>query len=201
MWKKTGVVALLIAAIAALTLTSVGFGESPSGGSPDAAARIAAGVAEARAQVGALRRPRVVADDAIAPGVAAEPILEGGIVNSSSSRLARSRGRPIWLANSSDGTSVCQITTGALACPPVSEIAERGLSPALVTRAGEPAHVSGIAADSVRTVDVVFGDGDVQTVTVADNLFALDVSKVPTAVRWIGPNGPESYEFPPVPGG
>lgn len=197
--KKTGAVAL-IATVGALVLASTGFGESSSE-RPGAGDRAnAAGLAEARANIAALRGLRAADADAIAPAVAQQPILADGVVDQSSSRLVRRVGRPVWLVNSSDGRSVCQVTAGALVCPPVSEIVERGLSPALVTRVGEPVHVSGVAADGVTTVDVVLGDGQVRTVEVSGNLFTLDVQDVPRAVRWVGPNGPESYQFPPVPG-
>jgi hypothetical protein len=88
-----------------------------------------------------------------------------------------------------------------MACPPVEEVVERGLSPMFTTRAGEPVHVSGIAADSVTSVDVVLADNTRQTVSVSGNFFSLDLLEIPQGLRWQGPNGPESYEFPPVPRG
>ena len=156
----------------------------------------AASLALARDEVGALARAANPARDALPRQIADGPLLADGQVDASSTRLVRGIGDAAWLASSADGRGVCEIVAGAMACPPVDEIVARGLSPAIFSRKGEPVHVSGIATDDVATVEVILGDGGTTTVPVVNNLFTLDVDAWPQALRWTGPNGPESFAFP-----
>jgi hypothetical protein len=156
----------------------------------------AASLALARHEVSALARAADPARDALPPQVADSPLLADGQVDASSARLVRDIGAAAWLASTADGRGVCELVAGAMACPPVDEIVARGLSPAVFSRKGEPVHLSGVATDSVATVEVIRGDGSTTTVPVVNNLFTLDVDAWPQALRWTGPNGPESFAFP-----
>jgi hypothetical protein len=150
----------------------------------------------ASASIGALRRAAQPDVDALPDRIADTPLLSGTSIDLGSARLVRRIGHPIWLASDSDGSEVCEITPGAMACPPVAEIKTRGLSPVLFSRAGEPIHVTGVAADSVTSVDVVLADGSSESVPVIENVFALDVTAWPRGLHWRGPAGPESFDFP-----
>jgi hypothetical protein len=195
MTKRIGITVLAMALLGGLVLASSGFGESSRGVAASATPNASA-LASARAHVGVFRRAIQPSTDAIAPAIVQGPLLDDGVVDTASARAVRRIGREVWLANSSDGRSVCEVTEGAMACPPVEEIAQKGLSLALAMRAGEPVHVSGIAADGVVSVDVVLASGAVRTVPVSSNFFSIDLPAIPQEARWQGPNGPETYTFP-----
>lgn len=152
------------------------------------------------ADIGALRHVGQPGVDRLPDHIIDTPLLSGASVDLGTARIVRRIGRPIWLASTSDGSAVCEITASALACPPIKEIASRGISPVLFSRAGEAIHVSGIAADSVASVDVVLADGTVERVPIVDNIFTLDVTSWPRGLRWEGPTGSASFDFPQVVG-
>ena len=168
-----------------------GWSQAVAGSTQDAAA-----LAQARDHLSVLRGQVNLASDRIPVAIARSGLFTGEPVDLNSARMVRGVGRSAWLASSSDGRSVCEISDGALACPPVEDIARRGLSPAIFTRAGEPIHVSGVASDEVRGVDVVLANGTVKTVSVEQNLFTLDTTAIPRKLRWVGPGGPEVFAFP-----
>jgi hypothetical protein len=193
MRNRSLIILVAVCSVSSLTWASSGFGDAST--STTETGTTPAAVA-AREHVAALRQPAAPANDTVASEVADGPLLSDDPVDLASARMVRGVGRAVWLAISSDGQSVCEVTSGALACPPVSEVVEKGLSPVLVTRAGEPVHVSGVASDAVGSVDVVLADGSVETVEVSDNYFAIDLPDVPRALRWTGPGGAETFRFP-----
>lgn len=177
---------------------------APPPGSPIAAPTSAAqpdraALAQARANVGALRQPRQPATDAIAKPLADGP-LGDGIVALGSTRSVTAAGERGWLASTSDGTGICAIAAGAATCPPVEQVVDEGLSAGYVTRAGAPVHVFGVVSDAVGDVALLLRDGTSQDVAVAENFFAVETAAVPIEIRWIGPDGYRSFTFPTRPG-
>jgi hypothetical protein len=185
-------VGLLIAASLALIV-----GNSVSEPAPASAGPVqdAAALAQARHEVSVLARA-ANAGDTLPAQVVDSVLMADDPVDPDSVRLVRGAGRAMWLASSADGRAICEIAAGALACPPVDEIVTRGLSPVIFSRQGEPVHISGVAIDTVETVEVVLNDGHTTSVPVVHNLFTLDVDGWPRGLRWTGPNGPESFSFP-----
>ena len=199
MTKRIWLALLALAALGLLVLASSGFGDSSvppiSEQSTVAVVQDASGFAQARSHLSVLRGSKTT-KDRIPVSLAHSALFTGDPVDLGTTRMVRSVGQSAWLANSSDGRSVCEISNGTLACPSVEDIARRGLSPAIFTRAGEPVHVSGIASDEVTSVDVVLADGTVKFVPVEQNLFTIDTTAIPRELRWIGPSGPEAFAFP-----
>lgn len=187
-WSRARAV-LATRAVEPLSSTVTARAATPSG---------ARGRALARERLRVLRQPRHVAADAVSPGVAAQPTLADGAVDLSAARRVRgSDGEPAWIAPSSDGSAVCAVRAGAVACPPVALLTVTGLSPGLIGRAGEPYRVWGIAGDDVSSLVLVEGDGTRVSVTITDNFFDLATDDWPRALTWTGPSGPESFTFPP----
>jgi hypothetical protein len=91
------------------------------------------------------------------------------------------------------------IAHGAMGCPPAGAIITRGAAVGVSGRTGEPIHVFGIATDEVHEVEVSLTDGASETVPVDNNYFTFDTRTAPKEARWIGPSGPEVYEFPAIP--
>lgn len=201
--KRTVALVLALAGLGAVV--SVASGDS-DGVSPKADAGPSRAIAKpdraalalARANIGVLRGARVAASDAIPARIAEGPLLSDGVASLSSARKVRDGGslRSAWLASTSDGAGVCAVAAGGMICPSVALVVEEGLSPGYVTRLGEPVHVFGVVSDAVRDVALLLRDGRTQSVTVADNFFAVDTAIVPIEVNWIGPDGYESYAFP-----
>ncbi|HZV76044.1 MAG TPA: hypothetical protein VFF79_20220 [Conexibacter sp.] len=189
--RTAGLVVLALAAIGVLAVVALGSGDPQ----PSAAPSFETVPVTARAPIGALLRPASSGRDAIPPAVARQKIMRDAI-DPASARVVRAIGRRVWLTRSLDGGSVCVVAAGSLSCSHVEEIARRGLGPALAYRAGGPVHVSGIASDDVKTVDVTLADGPVRTVAVAGNFLALDVPRMPRAMSWVGPRGRETFRFP-----
>ncbi len=153
--------------------------------------------AVAREQLGVLRRPRRATADAVAPAVAEQPIVAGGIDLSAARRVQSSDGEPAWIAPSSDGGAVCAVRAGAATCPAASLLVVTGLTPAINGRNGEPYHVWGIAGDDVSSIVLTEADGTRVPVSVTDNYFDVETDDWPRTLTWTGPDGAESFAFPP----
>ncbi|MDO8186371.1 hypothetical protein Q5424_18720 [Conexibacter sp. JD483] len=152
--------------------------------------------AVARARLRVLRQPHSVTADAVPPAVASQPTT-AGIDLAAARRVTGSGGEQAWIAPSSDGSSVCAVRSGAVACSATMLLEVTGLSPAINGRGGEPYHVWGTAGDDVRSLVLVEGDGTRVAVTVTDNFFDVATDDWPRSLTWTGPSGPESFVFPP----
>jgi len=186
MRKFFPLIAVGLVIVAGLVAVSSGWGHDVTG----------TDFAQAREDLATLDRANT-GRDAVDAAVARQPLV-GETMSLSTARVVRSGPKAVWLGNSADGRSVCVVTAGSLACPPVSEIHDRGLSPAITVN-GTDIVVSGVASDEVRTVDVVLADGSVQTVAVASNYFSVPLTQWPQGLRWTGPAGSEQFTFPPDP--
>ncbi|ADB49718.1 hypothetical protein [Conexibacter woesei] len=203
--KRVGALALALAALGgAVSVASGAVGQepaAPAADSPDPVpAPDRAKIALAKANIGALRDARQPAADAISEQIADGPLLADGVVALDSARRVRTGSKSGWLASTSDGTGVCVVIAGGLTCPPVDHVVEQGLSPGYVVREGEPVHVFGVASDAVADAALLLRDGSTRSVTIADNFFAVDTAAVPIEMRWIGPDGYETFVFPTRPG-
>jgi hypothetical protein len=153
--------------------------------------------ATARAHVGVLREPQDPARDAVPARVRAQPLLSGGVVDLAAAKKVRSGdGEAAWIAPSADGSALCAVRSGALACPPLSLLTVTGMAPGIIGRAGEPFHVWGIAGDDVSSVVLIEADGTRVPIRVVDNFFDVATDDWPRSLTWTGPSGPESFGFP-----
>lgn len=156
--------------------------------------------AVARERLHVLRQPRSVTADAVAPAIAGQPtVADGDIDLTAARRVKAADGEAAWIAPSADGDAICGVRAGAVACPATALLEVTGLSPAINGRLGEPYHVWGIAGDDVSSLVLIEGDGTRVSVTVTDNFFDVETDDWPRSLTWTGPNGPESFTYPPRP--
>ncbi|MDO8214098.1 hypothetical protein [Conexibacter sp. CPCC 206217] len=152
----------------------------------------------ARSHLRILRTPRDARRDTVPAHLRRSGLLAGGDVDLGEARaVAASGGERAWIAPSSDGTSVCAVRAGAIACPPAALLEVTGLSPGINGRLGDPFHVWGIAGDDVSSIVLVEADGTRVPVTATDNFFDVETEEWPRSLTWTGPSGPESFTFPP----
>jgi hypothetical protein len=168
---------------------------SPSGALAQASARRET----ARAHVAALRRARSATRDALPPKLLGGPLMADGALDAATARKVAVADGGGWIASSGDGASVCAVINGALGCSSLRALTVDGTSPAIMGRVGEPIHVFGPASDDVSDLTLVHLDRRTESVTVTDNFYDVETDDWPRSLTWLGPDGLESFDFPPAP--
>ncbi|HST41739.1 MAG TPA: hypothetical protein VLK58_19625 [Conexibacter sp.] len=169
---------------------------------PAPAVDAAAWRALAREQLHTLAEPRDAVADAVPARIRRQPLFADAIVDLGAAREVAAAGEePAWIAPTADGTAVCAVRSGALACPSVARLTVTGLSPGILGRVGEPFHVWGIAGDDTSSIVLIEADGTRVPVSVTDNFFDVETDDWPRGLTWIGPSGPESFTYPSFSGG
>jgi hypothetical protein len=137
------------------------------------------------------RAPR--SGDAVPTSLARGPLLSDGVADLGDARRVGAFARPTWIAPSADGKAVCLVSAGALTCPGLTAIEERGAAVGLFKSVDTPWRVLGVAADGVPTVTVVRDDGRTVHLDVRANFFAFEDARPPRELRWRGPSGEQLW--------
>jgi hypothetical protein len=152
------------------------------------------GAADAAAHIALLRRARGANDDMNAADVSASPGA-ADTVDVKSARKANKE-RRLFVAPSTDGNAVCVLAPGETNCPLADDLVSEGAAPAVFWHADGLVHVTGVATDSVDSVEVVYSDGTVQRLAASDNVLDAQLRERPSVIRWDGPNGREEIRAP-----
>jgi hypothetical protein len=149
-------------------------------------------------QVAALRAAHGP-DDAVDGRLVRSSLLRGAVADAG---LARRVGftKPAWFLPGTDGRSICVLTPASLNCPLSKDVEDQGLAPSMSWTAQGPVRVSGIASDSVTSVDIVQQDGTVESVAVTNNLLDYSSESAPREIRWNGLDGPHTVVLPHING-
>lgn len=202
---RISVVVATVAAAACLVVVAVAFAgahgtEARDHRSKSAIAHAAAlqGLAELAPHVAALRSTHG-SSDIVSAQLVHSPLLDGGVADAG---LARRVGfsKPAWFVPGSDGRSICVLTPASLNCPLSRDVEDHGFAPSMSWTAHGPVRVTGIASDSVASVDIVQQDGSVDSVAVTNNLLDYSGGHPPQEIRWAGPDGPHTVVLPGIEG-
>jgi len=94
---------------------------------------------------------------------------------------------------------VCYASPGPAGCVPMELLRRRGATIATSSTGDSPiVQVFGLAADSVKTVQLDFHDGRTVTVDVHDGAFYLELTADPVRARWTMADGSQQTQAPLV---